>query len=74
MSKKVHQMPAPSPKVDSAAQLRYHQCRICSGMAGVSVSAQRLEGWPGVMKGNKEAQEKHQGPTDVLQKVQGLGC
>lgn len=55
MSKKVHQMPAPSPKV---AQLRYHQCRTCSGMAAgrrECVCTKTFEGWPGVKKGNKEA-------------------
>ncbi len=34
-------------------------------------------GWPGVKKGSKEAtslQEKHQGKTDILQKVQRLHC
>ena len=34
-----------------------------------------FRGWPGVRKGSKEAtslQEKHQGPTDILQKIQGL--
>uniref|UniRef100_A0A673Y4S3 Upstream stimulatory factor 1 n=1 Tax=Salmo trutta TaxID=8032 RepID=A0A673Y4S3_SALTR len=34
-------------------------------------------GWPCVKKGSKEAtslQEKHQGQTDILQKVQGLDC
>ena len=47
--------------------------------AGVSASAcsVRRRGWPGVKKGSKEAtslQEKHQGQTDILQKVQGLDC
>ena len=50
--------------------------------AGVSASACTMRqntfgGWPGVKKGSKEAtslQEKHQGQTDILQKVQGLNC
>ena len=50
--------------------------------AGVSASAHTVRrrtfgGWPGVKKGSKEAtslQEKHQGHTDILQKVQGLDC
>jgi hypothetical protein len=52
--------------------------------AGVSASARiphgeakTFGGWPGVKKGSKEAtsfQEKHQGQTDILQKVQGLDC
>ena len=36
-----------------------------------------FERWPGVKKSSKEAtslQEKHQGQTDILQKVQGLDC
>ena len=50
--------------------------------AGVSASActvrqKRLGGWPGVKKGSKEVtslQEKHQGQTNILEKVQGLDC
>ena len=39
--------------------------------------AKTFGGWPGVKKGSKEPtslQEKHQGQTDILQKVQGLDC
>ena len=37
--------------------------------------AKTFGGWPGVKKGSNEAtslQEKHQGQTNILQKVQGL--
>ena len=56
----------------------------CSGMAAdrcecicMHSEAKTFGGWPGVKKGSKEAtslQEKHQGQTDILQKVQGLDC
>ena len=39
--------------------------------------AKTFVGWPGVKEDSKEAnslQEKHQGQTDILQKVQGLDC
>ena len=85
--KKVQQAPGPSSKVDSAAGSGNHQYRACSGMATGIGSAQEcicthseaktFGGWPGVKKGRKEAtspQEKHQGQTDILQKVQGLVC
>ena len=75
--KKVLQAPGPSPKVDSAAG-------ACSGIAAgrfecicTHSEAKTFGGWPGVKKGSKEAtslQEKHQGQTDILQKVQGLDC
>ena len=48
--------------------------------AGVSASARTVRafgGWPVVKKGSKEAtslQEKHQGQTDIQQKLQGLDC
>ena len=79
--KKVQQEPGPSPKVDSAAGLGHHQYRACSGMAVgrcecicTHSEAKTFGGWPGVKKGSKEAtslQKKHQGQTDILQKVQG---
>ena len=78
----VQQAPGQSPKVDSAAGSGHHQYRACSGMAAgrcecicTHSEAKTFGGWPGVKKGSKEAtslQEKHQGQTDILQKVQGL--
>ena len=38
--------------------------------------AKTFGGWPGGKKGSKDAtslQEKYQGQTDILQKVQGIG-
>ena len=82
--KKVQQVPGPSPKVDSAAVSGHHQYRACSGMAAGSCEcfcmhseAKTFGGCPGVKKGSKEAtslQDKHQGQTDILQRVQGLDC
>ena len=60
----------------------HHQYRACSGMAAgrgecicMHSEAKPFGGWPGVKKGSKEAtalQEKHQGQTDILQKIQQL--
>ena len=82
--KKVQQAPGPSPKVDSAAGSRHHQYIACSGMPArryecicTHSEEKTFGGWPGVRMGSKEAtslQEKYQGQTDILQKVQGLDC
>jgi hypothetical protein len=70
----------PSPTVDSAAGSGHHQYRACSGMAAgrcECICTHSEAKTFGVKKGSKEAsslQEKHQGQTDILQKVQGLDC
>ena len=82
--KKDQQAPGPSLKSVSAAGSGYQQCRACSGMAAgrcecicTHCEAETLGARPGLKEGSKEAtslQKKHQGQTDILQKVQGVDC
>ena len=69
----VQQAPGPSPKVDSAVGSGHHQYRAFSGMAAGRCYC--IYTHSEAKKGSKEAtslQGKHQGQTDILQKVQGL--
>lgn len=79
----LQQAPGPSPTVDIAAGSGHHQCRAGLGTVAARCGyicmhseAKTFGGWDGlVMKGSKEAtshQEKRQGQTDFLPKVQGL--